>query len=339
MPIMDTGLFGASIEEIKTISHSAEALGFSGLVTAEAAHEPFLPLVVAAEHSDRLDLMTGIAVAFPRSPMVTAYTAWDLQRYSRGRFLLGLGTQVKGHNQRRFSVSWDRPGPRLRELILSLHAIWDCWQNGTALEFNGEFYHFDLMTPFFNPGPQEWPQPPIYISGVNPYMCRLAGELCEGFHVHPLHTRKYISEYIRPLLAEGAKRSGRNPQELVLTSSCFVVTGDNDEQLEAAARAIKQQISFYASTRTYAPVLAAHGWEEVGPRLNSLSRQGKWEEMADLISDEMLTELAVIGRREHIGDLLRRKYDGLLERISLYLPYVPGSDDDWWQDVVTTVQA
>lgn len=339
MPLMDTGLFADGINDIAAIAKSAEAMGFSGLVTAEAAHEPFLPLMVAAEHSNRLDLMTGIAVAFPRSPMVTAYTAWDLQRYSHGRFFLGLGTQVKGHNQRRFSVTWDRPGPRLRELVLALRAIWDCWQNATRLEFDGEFYHFDLMTPFFNPGPHQWPLPPIYISGVNPYMCRLAGELCDGFHVHPLHTEKYINEHIRPLLAEGAARSGRDPGEVVLTSSCFVVTGNSDEEIEAASRAIKQQISFYASTRTYAPVLAAHGWEEVGPRLNALSREGKWDGMADLISDEMLAELAVVGRREDIGRLLREKYDGLLDRISLYLPYSPGKDDDWWSEVVATVQA
>jgi len=335
---IDTGLGGSSIEEIARAARCAEELGFSGLMTAEASHEPYLPLMVAAEHTERAALLTGIAVAFPRSPMITAYTAWDLQRYSRGRFLLGLGTQVKGHNERRFSVAWERPGPRLRELVLALRAIWDCWQNRGPLDFQGEFYRFDLMTPFFDPGPIEHPHVPIWIAGVNRYMCRLAGELCDGFHVHPMHTPKYVREFVKPLIADGAARSGRDPDAVKLASSCFVVCGDSDEELDAAGAVVKQQISFYASTRTYAPILATHGWEEVSPRLNELSRKGKWQEMADLITDEMLAEFAVIGRRDEIGPLLARKYEGLLDRVGLYLPFSPGTDDDWWQQIVRSIK-
>jgi len=334
---IDTTLFTDSISEIAAIAKSAEALGFAGLITAEAQHDPYLPLMIAAEHTQRLDLLTGIAVAFPRSPMITAYTAWDLQRYSSGRFLLGLGTQVKGHNERRFSVPWDRPVPRLRDLIRGLHAIWTCWQDGRPLNYQGEFYRFDLMTPFFSPGPNEHPRPPVYVAGVNRSICRLAGELCDGFHVHPLHTRKYVDEVVKPLIAEGAKRSGRTASDVKLVSACFVVTGDDAEAMDTAAAAVKQQIAFYASTRTYAPVLEAHGWEGIGPRLNELSRTGRWGDMADLISDDMLAEFAVIGPRDRVGSLLREKYDGLLDRISLYLPFRPGSDDDWWQDLVRTV--
>ena len=339
MLAIDTALLASGIEEIAATARRAEQIGFSGIMTAEAQHEPYLPLMIAAEHTSAVDLMTGIAVAFPRSPMITAYTAWDLQRYSKGRFLLGLGTQVKGHNERRFSVPWDRPVPRLRELVLALRAIWDCWQNGTKLEFHGEFYRFDLMTPFFSPGPQDHPRIPIYIAGVNRLICKLAGEVCDGFHVHPMHSVKYVKEVVRPLIAEGARVAGRSPDEVELVSSCFVVTGDNDQAIEAAAAAIKQQISFYASTRTYAPVLATHGWEEVSPKLNELSRQGRWTEMADLISDEVLEEFAVIGPRDRVGEMLKRKYDGVLDRISLYLPFTAGSDEDWWQDVVRAVTA
>jgi probable F420-dependent oxidoreductase len=303
-------------------------------MTAEAAHEPYLPLMIAAEHTRRMDLLTGIALAFPRSPMVTAYTAWDLQRYSEGRFRLGLGTQVKGHNERRFGVPWDRPGPRLRDLLLALRAIWRCWQERTRLDYQGEFYRFDLMTPFFDPGPQEHPHIPIYIAGVNPYVCRLAGELCDGFHVHPMHTVRYIREAVRPMIAEGARRGGREPGKVELASACFVVRGDNDQEIETAARSVKQQIAFYASTRTYGPVLAMHGWEEVSPRLNELSRKGKWVEMAGLITDDMLAEFAVVGSSDQIGSLLRAKYEGVLDRIALYLPFRPGVDEDWWREIV-----
>ncbi|MFP6626606.1 MAG: TIGR03617 family F420-dependent LLM class oxidoreductase [Deltaproteobacteria bacterium] len=336
---IDAGTAQGSITQLADTAMAAEAAGFSGLVTAEAAHDPYLPLMVYAGHTQRVELLTAIAVAFPRSPMTTAYTAWDLQRYSKGRFILGLGTQVKGHNERRFSVTWDRPGPRLKDLILSLHAIWDCWQNGTPLQYEGEFYRFSLMTPFFNPGPHKYPQIPIYIAGVNPYMCRLAGQLCEGFHVHPIHTARYINQVVRPLIAEGAAMSGRDPAEVQLASGCFVVMGDNDEEIAASSMAIKQQIAFYASTRTYHSILKVHGWEDVGAKLSELSRQGAWDRMADEVPDEMLAAMAVIGSRDKIGSLLKDKYDGLLDRISLYLPYSPNSDRDWWQDVVQTVTA
>ena len=337
--IDSTGALAGSIGEIAEAARCAEKLGFSGLITAEAAHEPYLPLMIAAEHSERLELLTAIALSFPRSPMVTAYTAWDLQRFSQGRFILGLGTQVKGHNERRFSVPWGRPGPRLRDLILSLRAIWDCWQNGSPLDYHGEFYDFSLMTPFFNPGPLEHGHIPVYIAGVNRYMCRLAGELCDGFHVHPMHTPKYLNEFVKPLIAEGAAASGRDPAQIALASGCFVVIGDNDEELEASSATAKQQISFYASTPAYAAILETHGWEAIGPRLTELSRKGDWAPMAELISDEMLAEIAVIGKRDQIGALLKAKYEGLLDRVALYLPFVPGVEDDWWQDVARTLRA
>ena len=338
MPAIDTALMAGRIEEIAATTSRAEQIGFSGVMTAEASHEPFLPLMIAAEHTHSLELLTGIAVAFPRSPMITAYTAWDLQRYSNGRFLLGLGTQVKGHNERRFSTAWDRPVARLRELVLALRAIWACWQDGSKLDFHGTFYRFDLMTPFFSPGPQEHPHIPIYIAGVNRNICRLAGELCDGFHVHPMHTVKYIREAVKPWIAEGAAKARRSPESVKLVSACFVVTGDDDAELAASASAIKQQIAFYASTRTYATILEQHGWEDLSPKLNALSRQGRWGDMGSLITDDMLAEFAVMGTRDKIGDLLRRKYEGVLDRISLYMPYMPGAQDDWWADVVAKVR-
>lgn len=335
---LDTAVEGLSPSSMARSAKRAEELGFAGLMTAEASHEPYLPLMVAAEHSERVELLTGIALAFTRSPMTTAYTAWDLQRYSKGRFILGLGTQIKAHNEKRFSVAWDRPGPRLRDLVLSLRAIWDVWQNGGRLRYEGEFYRFTLMTPFFDPGPQEHGSVPVYIAGVNPYMCRLAGELCDGFHVHPIHTVKYLNEVVRPLVAEGAARSDRDPAELKYVSGCFVVFADNDEEQERWTAMTKQQIAFYASTPAYKSILAVHGWEDLGPQLTELSKAGKWEDMAGLISDDMLDQMAVTGARSEIAGKLVEKYDGLLDRITLYCGR-DAAEEDWWSELAGKLAA
>jgi probable F420-dependent oxidoreductase len=259
--------------------------------------------------------------------MITAHIAWDLQKASEGRLLLGLGSQVKGHNERRFSVKFDSPGPRLREVVLALRAIWDCWQNGTKLAFKGEFYRFDLMTPFFNPGPIAHPRIPVYISGVNQYMCRLAGEVCDGLHVHPFNSARYLRECVHPWVEEGLRRAGRTRADFTYTTASFVVVGDTEEERRRAGQAVKQQIAFYASTRTYEPVLAVHGWQDLTPHLHRKSVEGDWQGMADLISDEMLDTYAVTGSYDTIGARLRERYGGLLDRTAFYQPYQPGLDD------------
>jgi len=302
-------------------ARKAEAIGYDCLWTSETQHDPFLPLVLAARPTSSIKLGTSIAVAFARSPMTIAYTAWDLQQASQGRFILGLGSQVKAHIQRRFSMKFESPGPKLREYVLALRAIWDCWQNGTPLRFEGEFYNFSLMTPFFNPGPIADPKIPTYIAGVNAYMCRMAGEVCDGLHVHPFHTTKYLREFVHPAVNEGLKASGRSREDFIYATACFVIVGDTEQERAANAEAVRQQIAFYASTRTYEPVLAAHGWEAVGPELHRKSLEGDWKGMAQLISDEMLDEVAVSGTYETIGSKLREKNTGLLDRISLYQPY------------------
>jgi len=336
---LDNVLLAGSIAKVAETARAAERLGFDGLMTAETSHDPFLPLMVAAEHTERIELGTSIAVAFPRSPMITAHTAWDLQDYSKGRFLLGVGTQVKGHNEKRFSVPWVSPGPRLRELVESLHAIWTCWQDGKRLAYTGKYYQFSLMTPFFSPGPIRTRRPPIYIAGVNEYMCRLAGELCDGFHLHPLNSTKYIDEVIRPLVAEGAANTHRELSAITLAAPCFVVMGKDDAEREAASSAVRQQIAFYASTRTYRAVLEAHGWSELGPKLHECSQKGAWDEMAGLVTDDVLDAFSVIGRREEIPGLVKKRFDGRVQRVSLYLPFVPGTDEDWWQEVIRTLHA
>ena len=326
---LDTGLLPASLHDAAAAAKAAEDMGFDALWSAETCHDPFLPLVLAAEHTTRIKLGTSIAVAFPRSPMVLAQIGWDLQEQSRGRFLLGLGTQVKGHNQRRFGVKWEQPGPKLREMIQMIHAIWDCWQNGTRPNFEGKFYNFTLMTPFFNPGPLQYPRPPIYIAGVNEYMCRLAGELCDGFHIHPLHSIKYLDTAVMPNIRKGLEKAGRQRGDIALSSTVFVVTGENAKEIEAAKGPVRQQISFYASTPAYVGVLETHGWGDTARRLTDLSKRGEWAAMGNEITDEMLDVYAIAGTYDEIAEKVKRKYNGYLDRVSFYFPFSAGHTERW----------
>jgi probable F420-dependent oxidoreductase len=324
---LDVGMLTHDLKSIPDYARKVEALGFDCLWSAETQHDPFLPLAVAATLTRRIKLGTSIAVAFPRSPMILAMTAWDLQKASDGRFILGLGSQVKGHNERRFSVKFESPGPKMREIVLALRAIWDCWQNGTKLNFKGQFFRFDLMTPFFNPGPIQHPKIPVYIAGVNELMCRVAGEVCEGLHVHPFNSPKYLREYVQPAVNRGLATAKRSRADFTYTTSSFVVVGDTEQELQANRQSVKQQIAFYASTRTYEPVLAAHGWQDIISHLHRKSVEGDWKGMADLITDEMLDTYAVTGTYDTIGAQLKKRYEGLLDRTALYQPYQPNLDD------------
>jgi len=317
----DAALREYDLRTVREYARQVEVTGYDCLWTSETQHDPFLPLAVAATATSSLKLGTSVAVAFPRSPMVIAYTAWDIQKASSGRFILGLGSQVRAHNQRRFSVKFESPGPKLREVVLALRAIWECWQQGTPLRFRGEFYNFDLMTPFFNPGPIEHPRIQVFTAGVNRYMCRMAGEVCDGLHVHPFHTPKYLRDYVHPAVLDGLRASGRPGQDFAYATAAFVVVGDTERERAENAEAVRQQIAFYASTRTYEPVLAAHGWEGITPELHQKSLDGDWEAMAGLITDEMLDTIAVSGTYESIGAKLRERYAGLVDRIALYQPY------------------
>jgi probable F420-dependent oxidoreductase len=326
---LDTGLMAASLRDVPKAAKAAEEMGFDALWTAETSHDPFFPLVLAAEHTQRIKLGTSIAVAFPRSPMVLAQIAWDLQEQSGGRFILGLGTQVKGHNERRFGVKWEHPGPKLREMIQMIHAIWDCWQNGTRPSFQGKFYTFTLMTPFFSAGPIAYPRPAIYIAGVNEYMCRLAGELCDGFHVHPFHSIKYLNDVTMPNIERGLQKSGRQRSDVAMSSTAFVIAGNNRDEIEAAKGPVRQQISFYASTRTYIGVLEAHGWGETCYRLNEKAAKGDWAGMAQEITDEMLEVYAVTGTYDEIAEKVKKKYAGYLDRVAFYFPFHAGDRERW----------
>jgi probable F420-dependent oxidoreductase len=328
------GTEGRSLQSVGETARAAETLGFAGLWTSETRHDAFLPLAIAANETERIALGTSVAIAFSRSPMEIAQTAWDLQDLCEGRFILGLGTQVKAHIKRRFSMPWDRPVARLREYIMALRAIWESFRTEGPLSFEGEFYQHTLMTPFFNPGPIEQPVVPVYIAGVNTGLARLAGELCDGFHVHPFHSPEYVRRTVQPAIAEGARAEGRDPAGVELATSAFVVSGENAAEIEEQRDKMRAQISFYASTPTYRAVLATHGWEEVGEQLGKLARDKKWDEMPNLVTDEMLGAFTVEAAPGEVGDALKERYEGLIDRVALYAPFVPGERDDFWRTVV-----
>jgi probable F420-dependent oxidoreductase len=308
-----------------------EELGFDGILSSETAgHDPFFPLLIAAEHTTRVRLATGVAIAFPRAPMVVAQMAWDLQRLSAGRFTLGLGTQVKGHNERRYGVPWPgAPGPRMREYVACLRAIFESFQHPAAPRwFEGEHHRFTMLPPVFAPEPIEHPQIPIHIAAVNPYMSRLAGESCDGVFAHPICTPKYVRERMLPAVAEGAQAAGRSAADVAIVHAPIVVTGRDAAELEKEKQLHKRRVAFYGSTRTYHPVFALHGWSELGMRLHALSREGRWDEMTKLIPDEMAAEFATIAPLDELGDALREKWGGVLTTLNLPTDLPLATDED-----------
>jgi probable F420-dependent oxidoreductase len=323
-----------------TSAMETEAAGYDGAWTAETAHDPFLPLLLAAEHTERLEIGTSIAVAFARSPMTLAHTAWDLQSFSKGRFILGLGSQIKPHITKRFSMEWSHPAPRMRELILAIRAIWDTWQNGTPLAFRGEFYTHTLMTPFFTPDRGDvdgFGVPRIFLAGVGEMMTEVAGEVCDGFICHGFTTERYLREVTLPALARGRAKAGRSMEGFEIVGPSFVVTGNDDAEMAAAEKGTRQQIAFYGSTPAYKGVLELHGWTGLHEELNALSKKGAWVEMGDLITDDILNTFAVVGQPEDIAAELLRRYGDVVQRVSFYAPYK--SDPDRWRQVLRDLQS
>ncbi len=327
------------MSKVPQAAKEVEAAGYSGAWTAETAHDPFLPLVLAAEHTEKIELGTSIAVAFARNPMLLANLGWDLQAYSKGRFILGLGSQIKPHIEKRFSMEWSHPARRMREMVLAIRAIWDTWENGTKLDFRGEFYKHTLMTPFFTPERAElagFGTPKIYLAGVGELMTEVCGEVCDGFICHGFTTEKYLREVTIPALARGRAKAGKTMEGFDIVGPSFVVTGNNEDEMKAAAAGTRQQISFYGSTPAYRGVLEAHGWGGLQDDLNTLSKQGKWAEMGTLIDDEILNTFAVVGEPESIAPELHRRYGDVISRISFYAPYK--SDPARWQPVIEAIK-
>ncbi|MGY1632712.1 TIGR03617 family F420-dependent LLM class oxidoreductase [Geodermatophilus sp. SYSU D01186] len=329
----------ADLDAVPGVARELEARGCAGVWTSETDHDPFLPLLVAGRATTRLQVGTAIAVAFARSPMTVAATAHDLQRYTRGRFVLGLGTQVRAHVERRFSMPWSTPVPRMREYVAALRAIWTAWQEGTPLRFRGEHYTHTLMTPVFSPEPHEWGGPPVHLAAVGPGMTRLAGEVADGLFAHPFTTARYLRERTLPALGEGLTASGRARTDVTVGLPGFVVTGDTATEREAAAAAVRAQIAFYGSTPAYRPVLELHGWEDLADELHSLSvgrREDRWTAMRDLVDDEVLDAFAVVADPADVGARVRERYDGLVDRFSVNT--VAPAPRGVWDSLVAALQ-
>jgi probable F420-dependent oxidoreductase len=308
-----------------------EGAGYAGAFTFEGPHDPFFPLVQAARATERIELYTAVAIAFARTPMVLAHIGWDLQALARGRFLLGLGSQIRPHIEKRFGMPWSRPAARMRELVLAVKEIWRVWRDGGRLDFRGEFYQHTLMTPMFSPGKNPFGDPPIFLAGVGPAMTEIAGEVADGFFVHPLHTEASLREVTLPALARGLAKSGRKREQLQLSAQVMIASGSSDEEIQATRRLTKQQIAFYGSTPAYKVVLDAHGWGELQPELNALSKRGQWDEMTGLISDEILEAVAICCPLGEVAARVRARYGDVAQRVSLVAHWV--RDPEPWAEI------
>lgn len=316
----------------RTLYKELEEIGYDGGFSFEAKHDPFLALAVASEHTNNIRLGTAIAIAFARNPMNLANLGYDMQLISGGRFVLGLGSQVKPHIERRFSSVWSKPAARMREIVLAIRAIWDTWEGNSDLDFEGEFYTHKIMIPAFDPGPNPYGPPPIFTGGFGPLMTEIGGEVSDGFITHPFNTRKSLLENTLPALEKGLAKAGRSREYLEVMCPTLVVTADSEEKLAASKLAARKQLAFYGSTPAYLPTLACHGWEDMHLELNALSKQGRWDDMTDLIGDEVLEAIAVVGMRDEIADKLTARLDGIADSVSLTHNRLP--DPNHWADVV-----
>lgn len=325
---------GLLLADAARTAKTAEAAGFAGLWSLEAHTEPFLPLALAAEHTTQLELRTAVAVALARNPVVVAHLAHELSRYSGGRFQLGLGSQVKPHITRRYGEQWTDPVGRMREFVLALQAIWACWNDGQKLDFRRKYYTHTLMTPAFNPGSSPFGPPPVLLAAVGPKMVRLAAELTQGVIAHPLSSRRVLTEELLPMVRTTRPDSGDTDDDFEVSCPVLIVTGANDHETEVAREAVRKQLAFYASTPAYRSVFELYGEGDRADRLRELSVQGRWDEMTELVTDELLREFSVEARPAQLRVALRERFTGVLDRASLYAPYPVA--DQIWHEVMST---
>jgi probable F420-dependent oxidoreductase len=318
--------------EAGPVAKRLEAAGYDGGFTFEGRHDPFFPLCVAAGQTERLELITAIAIAFSRNPMLLANIGYDLQLLSQGRFILGLGSQIRPHIEKRFSSVWSHPAARMREMVLAIRAIWASWEESSRLDFRGEYYTHTLMTPVFDPGPNPFGPPRIFLAGFGPRMTEVVGEVADGFFLHPFHTPEFVEQVTQPALEAGLARGGRARKDFEVSCQVILAVGDDDESLEAACNGARAQISFYASTPAYRGVLECHGMGALQEELNVLSKRGGWLEMAARVPDELVERIAIVGRRADVADRVRERFGGFADRVSLVAPFSP--DPDAWSDVV-----
>ncbi len=313
--LIDTSL-PTDLTKAPARAKEAEDAGYDAIWTAETSHDPFFPLAVAAPATETITLGTSIAVAFARNPMLLANIGWDLNAASNGRFVLGLGSQIKPHITKRFSMEWSKPAARMREMILATRAIWNTWETGDKLEFRGDFYTHTIMTPFFDPGPNPAGVPRVFLAGVGPMMTAVAGEVCDGFFAHPFTTPAFLAEVTIPALDAGRAKSEQSADDFEVALPAFVVTGANEDEMAASAKAVKGQISFYGSTPAYRPVLEHHGWGDLQTELNAMSKRGEWTAMADLIDDDILNTFAVVAEPDGVAAELKLRFGSTVDRLS-----------------------
>ena len=311
------GGIGWNLNKAGAEAQALEAAGYSGIMTAETAHDPFFPLLIAAQHTHKVDLMTAIAVAFARSPMTLAQIGHDLNAASSGRFILGLGSQIRAHITKRFSMPWSHPAARMREFILAMRAIWANWHQGEPLQFTGKFYTHTLMTPFFAPVNKDHGAPRVFLAAVGPRMTEVAGEVADGILIHPFTTERYLRETTLPALERGFAKGGKTRAGFEITYPLFVVTGRSDQEMAKSQADTRRQLAFYGSTPAYKPVLDSIGMGELQPRLNAMSKQGRWREMGELITEDMVKAFAVIGEPYSIPAQIKARYGDLVDRLSV----------------------
>lgn len=312
-------------------------IGYDGVYSLEGSWDPFFPLALASEHAPQLDIATGIAVAFPRNPSHIAYQAWDLQTFSKGKFSLGIGSQIKAHIEKRFGVDFSPPAARMREYILAVKAFFDCWQNGSKLNFEGEYYRHTLMTPMFNPGPNEYGVPPIMLGALGPKMTEVAGEVADGLIVHPFNSMPFLEEKALPAVKLGLEKSGRSMDDFCLQVNAIIITGETEEQYQAAEKSVKDLLGFYASTPAYAPPMAAVGLGDLQPKMNALSKQGKWDELGSYVDDHFVDAFCTRGKPEEIAGKLKAKYGDYADRLAIYAPYA--APDAMWKRIISDLKA
>lgn len=333
---VDGGIMNADLANAGTQATKLEAQGYDGAITAETAHDPFFPLLLAANETEKIELVTSIAVAFGRNPMNLANIGHDLNSFSKGRFILGLGSQIRPHITKRFSMPWSKPAARMREFISAMRAIWDCWHNGTPLAFDGEFYTYTLMTPMFTPTDTQYGPPKVFLAAVGPMMTEVAGEVADGILIHAFTTSKYLEEVTLPAIEKGLAKAGRSRDDFEISYPGFIVTGRTEEEFNATKQAVCKQIAFYGSTPAYAPVLGVHGWGDLQPELNRMSKEGKWDEMGTLITDDILNEFAIVGELDDVVEKFRARWDGLVDRTT---GSIPARDEDHARELVSKFKA
>ena len=330
------GPFYAKLGEAAAEARRLASIGYDGVYTLEGSCDPFYPLVIASEHAPEMDIATGIAVAFPRNPLHLAYQAWDLQTFSQGKFLLGIGSQVKAHIEKRFGVEFSPPASRMRDYILATKAIFECWQSGEKLDYRGEYYQHTLMTPMFNPGPNAFGPPPILLGAMGPKMTEVAGEVADGFIVHPFHSMPFLLDKSLPAIDLGLQKSGRSRGDFIVQVNAIVITGEDDESRRTAREKVKSLLGFYASTPAYRPPMEAVGFADLQPILNQMSKEGKWGELGNRIGDDFVDAFTTQGRPDEIAEKLRQKYGSCADRLAIYAPYE--ARDSMWRQIITELK-